>query len=72
MPHIDTAMTVRKRTERNAKNEVVDDVDDEDSEEEDDESEQEEEDQETESDIESEGFVDDGERFEDQLDFMHL
>ena len=48
------------------------DVDDEDSEAEDDDSADEEE-EDTESDVESEGVVDDdGERFEDQLDFMHL
>ncbi len=48
-----------------------DDIDKEDSDDEDDEDDNEEE-EETESDVESEGVVDDGERFEDQLDFMHL
>ena len=53
--------TVRKR--------YHDDVDEVDSEEED-ESDEEEED--TESDVESEGVGEHGERFEDQPDFMHL
>lgn len=72
LPHIDTATTVRKRNERETlKAQFVDDVDEENSEDEitDDEDE---EGQETETDVESEGYVDDGERFEDQLDFMHL
>lgn len=72
LPHIDTATTVRKRNEREAmRRGVLDDVDVEDSDEEMTEDDEEEED-ETESDVESEGVVDDGERFEDQLDFMHL
>lgn len=74
LPHIDTATTVRKRTEgeqARKRYHEADDVDVEDSEEEDDESGDEEE-EDTESDVESEGVVDDGERFEDQLDFMHL
>ena len=72
LPHIDTAVTVRKRNEQETlRNKFQDDVDEEDSEEEiTDDDEEEEED--TDSDVESEGVVDDGERFEDQLDFMHL
>lgn len=70
LPHIDTATTVRKRGERESwRQRYHDDVDDEDSEEEDDSEEIEEQE---ESDVESEGVIDDGERFEDQLDFMHL
>jgi hypothetical protein len=72
LPHIDTATTVRKRTEGEiARKRYHDDVDDEDSEAEDDDSADEEE-EDTESDVESEGVDDDGEKFEDQLDFMHL
>jgi hypothetical protein len=72
LSHIDTATTVRKRVDGEiAKKQYRDDVDDEDSEAEDDSDDEEEEDD-TESDVESEGFVDDGARFEDQLDFMHL
>jgi hypothetical protein len=68
--HIDTATTVRKRIEgETTRKRYHDDVDDEDSEEEDLEDEEE---VDTESDVESEGVDDDGERFEDQLDFMHL
>jgi hypothetical protein len=70
LPHIDTATTVRKRVEGEAtRKRYHDDVDDENSEEEDDTDEEEED---TESDVESEGVGDDGEKFEDQLDFMHL
>lgn len=74
LPHIDTAMTVRKRNEREAikKRYQNDDVDDEDGEEDLSEDADEEEEEETDSDVESEGFIDDRERFEDQLDFMHL
>jgi hypothetical protein len=78
LPHIDTATTVRKRTEReNVKKRYHDDVDEEvGSEEEmdDDDEEEEDEEAETDSDVESEGVVEDdnGQRFEDQLDFMHL
>jgi hypothetical protein len=68
--HVDTATTARKRIElNNMKKRYHDDVDDDDSEEEADETEDSDE---TESDIESNGMVDDGQRFEDQLDFMHL
>jgi hypothetical protein len=67
LPHIDTATTVRRRNER-----VEDDVDTEEGEEVDDEDSDEEMEVDSESDVESEGVVDDGERFEDQLDFMHL
>jgi len=72
LPHIDTATTVRKRMEGESlrKRYDNDDIDDEDSEDED--SDDDEEEEETDSDVESEGVVDDGERFEDQLDFMHL
>lgn len=75
LQHIDTATTVRKRIEREtSRKRYHDDVDEEDSEEEDldDGEDEEEEQEETESDVESEGVVDDGEKFEDQLDFMHL
>lgn len=72
LQHIDTATTVRKRVEsENIRKRYhgEDDIDEENSDDEDDE--EEEEMEETESDVESEG-VDDSERFEDQLDFMHL
>jgi hypothetical protein len=76
LPHIDTATTVRKRIEReDMRQRYHDDVDDEDDGEDDvdeDDELNEEEDQETDSDVESEGVADDGQRFEDQLDFMHL
>lgn len=70
--HIDTVATVRKRGEREVirKRYHDDDFDEENLEDEDDQ--EEEEMEETDSDVESEGVVDDGERFEDQLDFMHL
>jgi hypothetical protein len=71
LPHIDTAAIVRKRVEGEmARKRYYDDIDDEDSEAEDDSDDEEEED--TESDVESEGVVDDGEKFEHQLDFMRL
>ena len=79
LPHIDTATTVRKRTEReDVRKRYHDDVDEEvgSGEEMDDDDEEEDEDEgiETESDVESEGVVEDyeGQRFEDQPDFMHL
>jgi hypothetical protein len=78
LPHIDTATTVRKRIEReDLRKRYHDDVDaekEDDGEDEmgEDDDDEEEEDDETESDVESDGVVDDGQRFEDQLDFMHL
>ena len=78
LQHIDTATTVRKRGElESIKKRYHDenDIDEEDSEDEDlddEEEQQDDEQEESESDVESEGVVDDGERFEDQLDFMHL
>ena len=73
LPHIDTATTVRKRIERDLeKTRYHNDIDEEEDSEEDASQDEEEEEEEVESDVESEGFVDDGERFEDQLDFMHL
>jgi len=66
LPHIDTATTVRKRAEKQP---LKDDVDPENSE---DELSEEDEEDETDSDVESEGVTDLDERFEDQLDFMHL
>jgi hypothetical protein len=72
LQHVDTALTARKRGERDKAGEG-DDVDGESGEEEDKEDEEEEEEGSfEESDVESEGYVDDGERFEDNLDFMHL
>ena len=73
LPHIDTASTVRKRGERERvgheddvdydnEGEEIDNEDDDDGEDDDEGS----------SDVESEGYIDDGQRFEDQLDFMHL
>ena len=74
LPHIDTASTVRKRTERERAGEG-DDIDSNDEGEEidnEDEEDDGEDDNEDSSDVESEGYIDDGQRFEDQLDFMHL
>ena len=71
LPHIDTAVTVRRRSERQTlTDKYVNDIDQEDSD--DEMTEDDEKDEETDSDVESEGVVDEGERFEDQLDFMHL